>query len=100
MSSSPEKEPHPEVWQYAQTADAPQALLGKGTQNNYFGIVNNVYLEKVAIPLNLATHDPQPVFDAVDVAAFTGRNWLADKRSIVLLDSIRVVIFSSMLRQA
>jgi hypothetical protein len=64
------------VQQYAIATGAPQAVLGRGLQNNYFGTVQNNYSGAVAMPLTVAARDPEPVYTAVNVMTFTGREWL------------------------
>ena len=60
----------PPVWQYpVAVGHAQQAVLGSGVQNVTFGVS--------AVPVAAAVRDPELVFTAADVAAFTGRKWLA-----------------------
>ncbi len=54
---------------FNRVAMAKLESLVKGLQNTNFGIA--------AVPISAAVRDPGPVFTAVDVAAFTGRDWLA-----------------------
>jgi len=61
------------------TASAPAAVAIAGNANapvtTYH--IGTLALGQSSVPLTTAAKDPRPVFAAVDVAAFTGREWLS-----------------------
>jgi len=64
---------------------AQQAVLGSGVQNVNFGVS--------AVPLTAAGRDPELIFAAANVAAFTGRDWLMREIDLFISTNARGYIF-------
>jgi hypothetical protein len=61
------------------SGDAAVSIAGDSYGSVSTNIIDKLVFDISSVPIAIAAKDPRPVFTAVDIDSFTGRNWLADE---------------------